>query len=105
MTTSTITQGDGAFRRGKPAKGAIHPAEPQRLRGQGGTIQTFTAEAPERLARLLASPEKPGGDVPVWIVGMPRSGTTLVEQIPRQYERLMDHWRRVLTPNRFVEVE
>ena len=45
------------------------------------TIQTFTGEALERLTRLLARRKTAGGDMPVWIVGMPRSGTTLVEQI------------------------
>ena len=44
-------------------------------------VETFTAEALERAAPLLARPERRGDDLPVLIVGMPRSGTTLVEQI------------------------
>ena len=38
----------------------------------------FSAEALERAERR---PTRPGDDVPVLIIGMPRSGTTLVEQI------------------------
>ena len=44
-------------------------------------IEVFTAEALERARQSLARPACPGDDLPVFIVGMPRSGTTLVEQI------------------------
>jgi tetratricopeptide (TPR) repeat protein len=44
-------------------------------------IAGFTAEALERAQRLPAWPAAPGDERPVFIVGMPRSGTTLIEQI------------------------
>ena len=44
-------------------------------------IENFTADALERARQSLARPACPGHDLPVFIVGMPRSGTTLVEQI------------------------
>jgi tetratricopeptide (TPR) repeat protein len=44
-------------------------------------ITRFSAEALERGRRALARPVCQGDDMPVFIVGMPRSGTTLVEQI------------------------
>ena len=44
-------------------------------------IAGFTADALERARQALARPTCPGNDLPVFIVGMPRSGTTLVEQI------------------------
>ena len=44
-------------------------------------ISRFTPQAFEQAARLLARPIGPGDDMPVFIVGMPRSGTTLVEQV------------------------
>jgi tetratricopeptide (TPR) repeat protein len=44
-------------------------------------IARFTAEELARGERTLARPAAPGQDLPVFIVGMPRSGTTLVEQI------------------------
>jgi tetratricopeptide (TPR) repeat protein len=44
-------------------------------------ITRFTAEELERAARSAARPAFAGEDMPVFIVGMPRSGTTLVEQI------------------------
>jgi tetratricopeptide (TPR) repeat protein len=44
-------------------------------------IAGFTAEALERARQLLAGPAGPGDERPVLIVGMPRSGTTLIEQI------------------------
>jgi len=44
-------------------------------------IAGFSAEALERTGRLLARPASPGDDMPVLILGMPRSGTTLVEQV------------------------
>ena len=44
-------------------------------------IARFTAEALERARQSLARPAGPEDDMPVFIVGMPRSGTTLVEQI------------------------
>jgi tetratricopeptide (TPR) repeat protein len=43
-------------------------------------IERFTAEKLQGAERL-ARPSAPGEDLPVFIVGMPRSGTTLVEQI------------------------
>ncbi len=46
-----------------------------------GVIKAFTAEALESAARSLTRPEGADDDLPVLIVGMPRSGTTLVEQI------------------------
>jgi tetratricopeptide (TPR) repeat protein len=45
------------------------------------TIACATAETQERAARALARSRRPGDDLPVLIVGMPRSGTTLTEQI------------------------
>jgi tetratricopeptide (TPR) repeat protein len=44
-------------------------------------IENFTADALERARQSLARPACPGNDLPVFIVGMPRSGTTLTEQI------------------------
>ena len=44
-------------------------------------VAGFTAEALGRRAQSMARPPSPGDDLPVFIVGMPRSGTTLVEQI------------------------
>jgi tetratricopeptide (TPR) repeat protein len=44
-------------------------------------IGHFTAEELQRAERRLAPPSAPGEDLPVFIVGLPRSGTTLVEQI------------------------
>ena len=41
----------------------------------------FTAGAMARARRALARPARPDDDLPVFIVGMPRSGTTLLEQI------------------------
>jgi tetratricopeptide (TPR) repeat protein len=44
-------------------------------------IEGFTAEALRRARQALARPASPGDELPVFIVGMPRSGTTLIEQI------------------------
>ena len=44
-------------------------------------IEGFTAEALQRAQQTLARPASPGAELPVFIVGMPRCGTTLVEQI------------------------
>jgi tetratricopeptide (TPR) repeat protein len=44
-------------------------------------IENFTADALERARQSLARPKCQGDDLPVFVVGMPRSGTTLVEQI------------------------
>jgi tetratricopeptide (TPR) repeat protein len=44
-------------------------------------IAGFTAQAFALARESLARPPNPGDDLPVFIVGMPRSGTTLVEQI------------------------
>jgi tetratricopeptide (TPR) repeat protein len=44
-------------------------------------IENFTADALERARQSLMRPACPGDNLPVFIVGMPRSGTTLVEQI------------------------
>jgi tetratricopeptide (TPR) repeat protein len=44
-------------------------------------IGRFTAEQLQRAERRLARPFAPEEDLPVFIVGLPRSGTTLVEQI------------------------
>jgi Flp pilus assembly protein TadD len=44
-------------------------------------IENFTADALERARQSPARPACPGDDLPLFIVGMPRSGTTLVEQI------------------------
>jgi hypothetical protein len=44
-------------------------------------IACATAENLEQAARSLAPPPRPGDDLPVLIVGMPRPGTTLTEQI------------------------
>jgi tetratricopeptide (TPR) repeat protein len=44
-------------------------------------VAGYTAEALAGARRLLARPACPGDELPVFIIGMPRSGTTLVEQI------------------------
>ena len=44
-------------------------------------VRTFTAETLTNLARSLKRPKSSEDEAPVLIVGMPRSGTTLVEQI------------------------
>jgi tetratricopeptide (TPR) repeat protein len=44
-------------------------------------IAGFTSDALERTARAVARPKCPGDDLPILVLGMPRSGTTLVEQI------------------------
>ncbi len=44
-------------------------------------ISGFSAETLERTGRLMARPRSAGDDMPVLILGMPRSGTTLVEQV------------------------
>lgn len=44
-------------------------------------IKSFTAEVFMRARQNLARPAYPGDDLPVFIVGMPRCGSTLVEQI------------------------
>jgi tetratricopeptide (TPR) repeat protein len=44
-------------------------------------IARYTGESCTDARRMLATPACPGDDLPVLIVGMPRSGTTLVEQI------------------------
>jgi tetratricopeptide (TPR) repeat protein len=46
-------------------------------------IETFSAEAMRRAARSSVESERP-----IFIVGMPRSGTTLVEQILASHERV-----------------
>ena len=44
-------------------------------------IGSFSAEALDRLAKSRLKSARPHDETPVFIVGMPRSGTTLVEQI------------------------
>jgi tetratricopeptide (TPR) repeat protein len=44
-------------------------------------IKSFTAEGLARAAQQLSRPPVAGDDAPVLIVGLPRSGTTLTEQI------------------------
>ena len=44
-------------------------------------ISGFTTEALEHARQALAGPTGPKNDLPVFIVGMPRSGSTLIEQI------------------------
>jgi tetratricopeptide (TPR) repeat protein len=44
-------------------------------------IRSFTAEGLARAAQQLSRPPVAGDDLPVFIVGLPRSGTTLAEQI------------------------
>ena len=44
-------------------------------------IAGYTAESIVGALRMLATPASPEEDLPVLIVGMPRSGTTLVKQI------------------------
>ena len=44
-------------------------------------IKSFTAEGLARAAQQLSRPPVAGNDLPVFIVGLPRSGTTLAEQI------------------------
>ena len=46
-----------------------------------GIIKRFSAEALALKTQSLAMPARAGDDLPVLIVGMPRSGTTLIEQI------------------------
>jgi tetratricopeptide (TPR) repeat protein len=45
------------------------------------TIALFSAEALAHSARSFPRPECPGDDMPVFVAGMVRSGTTLIEQI------------------------
>ncbi len=45
------------------------------------TIALFSAEALERAAQSFPRPQRPGDDMPVFVAGMVRSGTTLIEQI------------------------
>ena len=45
------------------------------------TIALFSAEALKRAAQSFPRREHPGDDLPVFIAGMVRSGTTLIEQI------------------------
>jgi tetratricopeptide (TPR) repeat protein len=45
------------------------------------TIAAFSAEGLEQAAKKFARPVSPGDDMPVFVVGMPCSGTTLTEQI------------------------
>jgi tetratricopeptide (TPR) repeat protein len=45
------------------------------------TIALFSAEAIARAAQSFPRPERPGDDTPLFVIGMPRSGTTLIEQI------------------------
>jgi Flp pilus assembly protein TadD len=44
-------------------------------------IARYSAETLQTAAKSLARQSSPGDELPVFIVGMPRSGTTLVEQI------------------------
>ncbi len=44
-------------------------------------ISSFTSEALQRARQALPGPAGSGDDLPVFIVGMPRSGSTLIEQI------------------------
>jgi tetratricopeptide (TPR) repeat protein len=96
MTRITILFGLGkAFDDlGEYAEAMQHYQEANRLRAMSarldraalasvydGIIAGFTAEAFARARQSLARPAHPGDDLPVFIVGMPRSGTTLVEQI------------------------
>jgi tetratricopeptide (TPR) repeat protein len=46
-----------------------------------GLIARFSAAALERMARMLDQPADPSDETAVFIVGMPRSGSTLVEQV------------------------
>jgi tetratricopeptide (TPR) repeat protein len=45
------------------------------------TIALFSAETLERAAQSFPRPDRPGDDMPVFVAGMVRSGTTLIEQI------------------------
>jgi len=45
------------------------------------TIELFSAEALARAAQSFPGLRRPGDDMSVFVVGMPRSGTTLIEQI------------------------
>lgn len=60
---------------GNPLKQVIFDSEDDRRR----TDETIAAWRPERFARMPSSGNE--SETPVFIVGMPRSGTTLVEQI------------------------
>jgi tetratricopeptide (TPR) repeat protein len=46
-----------------------------------GIIERYDVETLGRAAQPYARPARPGDDLPIAIVGMPRSGTTLTEQI------------------------
>jgi tetratricopeptide (TPR) repeat protein len=65
----------GAFRCGNVVRGGVHDA-PGHSRGVDEVLGAWTREA---AARLPAPPVRT--ERPVFIVGMPRSGTSLVEQI------------------------
>lgn len=60
-------------------------------------IGRFTAEELQRAGRRVARPPAPGEDLPVFIVGLPRSGTTLVEQVLSSHPAVaagdeLDYW-------------
>ena len=72
-------------------------------------ISGFTAEALGRAAQSLARPACPGDDLPVFIVGMPRSGTTLVEQILSSHPAVaaggeLSFWREQLSAWRALRI-
>ena len=64
-------------------------------------IQRFGANALGRATRSMERPAFPGDDLPLFIVGMPRSGTTLVEQILSSHRAVsaggeLTFWKDVL---------
>ena len=70
------------YETGNRLRGASTPLDRAALIAQfDNIIAIFTAERLSGARRSLARPAQPGDDTPVLIVGMPRSGTTLVEQI------------------------
>lgn len=67
-----------------------------------GVIHAFTAELLDRAAKGLAAPPRDDDELPVFVVGMPRSGTTLLEQILSSHPAVaaggeLPFWRRRLS--------
>ncbi len=76
-----LRRGDAALRGGKPAEGDVGAP---RSRGAGGKIRRpYRGLHRGGVRARAANAGEAGGrdDLPVFIVGMPRSGTTLIEQI------------------------
>jgi Flp pilus assembly protein TadD len=68
----------------------------------GMIVERFTAEELSRLGRSLARPAAPGDELPVFVIGMPRSGTTLVEQILSSHSAIVAGDELIFWRNRFT---